>query len=197
MDHLRATVSEVPVPDADYRKQYLVIYDSVPGGTGYLKQLMHEKNALIEIFEKALQVMENCSCKEDPQKDGCYHCLFAYRQNQQIGNISRSAAIRMLKSILSGKDNIEKIIKLNDIPVNPLFDSELEQRFMEAIRLKVGAAIPFAMVNTAMPATLKSFVVVDGEYELRRINQKGKEVHWEERVNIGLKSFITRCLAIW
>lgn len=140
VDHLRATVSEVPVPDADYRKQYLVIYDSVPGGTGYLKQLMHEKNALIEIFEKALQVMENCSCKEDSQKDGCYHCLFAYRQSQQIGNISRSAAIRMLKSILSGKDNIEKINKLNDIPVNPLFDSELEQRFMEAIRLKVGAA---------------------------------------------------------
>ena len=93
VDHLRATVSEVPVPDADYRKQYLVIYDSVPGGTGYLKQLMHEKNALIEIFEKALQVMENCSCKEDPQKDGCYHCLFAYRQNQQIGNISRSTTI--------------------------------------------------------------------------------------------------------
>ena len=26
VDHLRATVSEVPVPDADYRKQYLVIY---------------------------------------------------------------------------------------------------------------------------------------------------------------------------
>ena len=47
------------------------------------------------------------------------------------------------------------------------------------------------MVNTAMPATLKSFLVVDGEDELRRINQKGKEVHWEERVNIGLKSFIT------
>ena len=140
VDHLRATVSEVPVADADYRKQYLVIYDSVPGGTGYLKQLMHEQNALIEIFEKALHVMENCSCKEDHQKDGCYHCLFAYRQSQQIGNISRTAAIRMLKSILSGKDNVEKISKLNDIPVNPLFDSELEQRFMEAVRQKVGAA---------------------------------------------------------
>ena len=84
--------------------------------------------------------MENCSCKEDHQKDGCYHCLFAYRQSQQIGNISRTAAIRMLKSILSGKDNVEKISKLNDIPVNPLFDSELEQRFMEAVRQKVGAA---------------------------------------------------------
>ena len=140
VDHLRATVSEVPVPDADYRKQYLVIYDSVPGGTGYLKQLMHEKDALIEIFEKALHVMENCTCKDDPQKDGCYHCLYAYRQSQQIGNISRSTAIRILKSILSGKDSIQKITKINDIPVNPLFDSELEQRFMEAVRTKVGAA---------------------------------------------------------
>ena len=140
VDHLRAAVSEVPVSDAVFRKQYLVIYDSVPGGTGYLKQLMHEKNALIEIFEKALYRMENCTCKDDPQKDGCYHCLYAYRQSQQIGNISRAAAIRMIKSILSGKKNIKKIKKINDIPVNPLFDSELEQRFMEAIRLKVGAA---------------------------------------------------------
>lgn len=138
VDHLRATVSEVPVPDADYRKQYLVIYDSVPGGTGYLKQLMHEENALIDVFEKSLSVMENCSCKDDPKKDGCYHCLYAYRQSQQIGNISRSAAMRMLKSILSGKSNVQKIDKINSIPVNPLFDSELEQRFMEAVRLKVG-----------------------------------------------------------
>ena len=83
--------------------------------------------------------MENCSCKDDPQKDGCYHCLYAYRQSQQIGNISRTAAIRMLKSILSGRDNVQKINKINDIPVNPLFDSELEQRFMEAVRTKVGA----------------------------------------------------------
>ena len=84
--------------------------------------------------------MENCSCKDDPQKDGCYHCLYAYRQSQQIGSISRTTAIRILKSILSGKDNVQKIDKINDIPVNPLFDSELEQRFMEAIRTKVGAS---------------------------------------------------------
>lgn len=140
VDHLRATVSEVPVSDADYRKQYLVIYDSVPGGTGYLKQLMHEENVLIQIFEKSLSVMENCSCREDSRKDGCYHCLYAYRQSQRIGNISRSAAIRILKSILSGKDNVQKIDKINDIPVNPLFDSELEQRFMEAFRTKIGAS---------------------------------------------------------
>ena len=139
VDHLRATVSEVPVPGADYRKQYLVIYDSVPGGTGYLKQLMHNKNALVEVFERALHVLENCSCKDDPQKDGCYHCLYAYRQSGKIGHISRKTAIGLLKAILSGKDNVQKIEKINNIPVNPLFDSELELRFMEAVRAKAGA----------------------------------------------------------
>lgn len=133
VDHLRACLSEVPVADADYRKQYLVIYDSVPGGTGYLKQLLQRDNALIEIFEKALSVLENCSCKEDDQKDGCYHCLYAYRQSQNIGQISRVTAIRLLKLILSGKGNIEEIPKLANIPVNSLFESELERRFIEAL----------------------------------------------------------------
>jgi DEAD/DEAH box helicase domain-containing protein len=133
VDHLRATVSEVPVPEVSYRKQYLVIYDSVPGGTGYLKQLMQQEYSLVEIFEKALEVLEQCSCKDDPQKDGCYHCLFAYRQSQNIGSISRSAAIRILRAILAGKENKTKIGKLGNIPVNSLFESELERRFIEAI----------------------------------------------------------------
>ena len=133
VDHLRATVSEVPVADADYRKQYLVIYDSVPGGTGYLKQLMQRQDSLVDIFEKALRVLENCTCKDDPQKDGCYHCLYAYRQSNQIGQISRKTAISLLKAIISGKDNIEEIPMLGNIPVNSLFESELERRFIEAL----------------------------------------------------------------
>ena len=140
VDHLRATVSEVPVPEAEYRKQYLVIYDSVPGGTGYLKQLMNDhvkkgkEPPLITVLKKALAVLENCSCKDDPQKDGCYHCLYAYRQNQNMANVSRSTAIKLLKAILSGQDNLKKIDKLGNIKTNSLFDSELERRFIEALR---------------------------------------------------------------
>lgn len=133
VDHLHACISEVPVIDASYRKQYLVIYDSVPGGTGYLKQLIHGDKALIQIFEKALTILENCSCKNDPQKDGCYHCLFAYQQSQQIGNISRTTGIRLIKSILSGKQNIVEIPKLGSIPTNSLFESELERSFINAL----------------------------------------------------------------
>ena len=174
VDHLRATVSEVPVPDADYRKQYLVIYDSVPGGTGYLKQLMNEEGSLIDIFERALQKLEQCSCKEDPQKDGCYHCLYAYRQSQNIGNISRSTAIRILKSILSGKDNLTKIEKLANVPVNSLFDSELERRFVEAIA---------QMGNESRKVEISKFLVNDKEGYVLRVNESTWEI--EPQVTLG------------
>ncbi|MBQ7433823.1 MAG: DEAD/DEAH box helicase [Lachnospiraceae bacterium] len=174
VDHLRATVSEVPVPDADYRKQYLVIYDSVPGGTGYLKQLMNEQGSLIDIFERALQKLEQCSCKEDPQKDGCYHCLYAYRQSQNIGNISRSTAIRILKSILSGKDNLTKIEKLGNIPVNSLFDSELERRFVEAIA---------QMGNENRKVEISKSLVNDKEGYILKVNDSSWEI--EPQVTLG------------
>lgn len=174
VDHLRATVSEVPVPDADYRKQYLVIYDSVPGGTGYLKQLMNEEGSLIDIFERALQKMEQCSCKEDPQKDGCYHCLYAYRQSQNIGNISRSTAIRILKAILSGKDNLTKIEKLANIPVNSLFDSELERRFVEAIA---------QMGNENRKVEISKSLVNDKEGYVLKVNDSSWEI--EPQVTLG------------
>ena len=174
VDHLRATVSEVPVPDADYRKQYLVIYDSVPGGTGYLKQLMNEQGSLIDIFERALQKLEQCSCKEDPKKDGCYHCLYAYRQSQNIGNISRSTAIRILKSILSGKNNLTKIERLGNVSVNSLFDSELERRFVEALA---------QMGNEKRKIEISKSLVNDKEGYILKVNESSWEI--EPQVTLG------------
>ncbi len=174
VDHLRATVSEVPVPDADYRKQYLVIYDSVPGGTGYLKQLMQKEGSLTDILERALHRLEQCSCREDPQKDGCYHCLYAYRQSRNIGNISRRTAISILKSIISGKDNLTKIEKLSNIPVNPLFDSELERRFVEAVS---------QMGNENRRVTISKSLVNDKDGYILKVNSSSWEI--EPQAELG------------
>lgn len=133
VDHLRAAICEVPAKEFDCRKQYLVVYDSVPGGTGYLKQLVQKDNAFIEILEMALEEILNCSCKDDEKKDGCYHCLFAYRISRNLGAISRKTAINILKQILSGKENLEKIENLSNIPVNKLLESELERNFITAL----------------------------------------------------------------
>ena len=131
IDHLGACVSEVPVPDADYRNQYLVIYDTVPGGTGYLRQLMNDNHGMIDVLQLAVDSMDNCSCKDDEHKDGCYKCLYAYRQSSHIGEISRRSALSMFKTILSGGEP-EKIKNLSNINTNSLFDSELERMFIEA-----------------------------------------------------------------
>ncbi len=133
VEHLRVCTCQEPVPDADYRKNYLVIYDSVPGGTGYLKQLMVSEKPMMEIFEKALEAIQTCSCATRPERDGCYKCLFAYKQSQQIGQISRRIALEMLSGIIKGKDSLVKIPSINAIPVNSLFDSELERLFLEAL----------------------------------------------------------------
>ena len=70
VDHLHFTVVDVPEQDSEVRKSYMVIYDTVPGGTGYLKQLTAGKNAMMDLFQLALEAMENCSCATDPDKDG-------------------------------------------------------------------------------------------------------------------------------
>ncbi len=133
VDHLRFCVMDAPVQGEAYRKQYMVIYDSVPGGTGYLKELTASPEGIFEIFEKALDAMEHCACASDESKDGCYHCLFGYRQSNKINNISRKAATELLRKIVAEKASVEKIKTIGDIVVNTLFDSELEKRFIEAI----------------------------------------------------------------
>ena len=135
VEHLKTCVCEAPVHGSEYRKQYLVVYDSIPGGTGYLKQLLQNDNFLLDVFTKAINVMENCSCKDNPQKDGCYHCLYGYRQSRNIGSISRTTALNMFRQIVSGKDNIQKITTIGKIPTNSLADSELEMMFIESLSL--------------------------------------------------------------
>lgn len=133
VDHLNYCIMDAPIPDSEYRKQYMVIFDSVPGGTGYLKELMATPDALMQVFELALKAMETCSCANDPDKDGCYHCLFAYRQSNKINNISRRCAVDLLRKILSGRNSLEPIQSISAIAVNSLIESELEKRFIEAI----------------------------------------------------------------
>ncbi|ACV62293.1 DEAD/DEAH box helicase domain protein [Desulfofarcimen acetoxidans DSM 771] len=133
VDHLSTTLQEEPVPGASYRRQYLVIYDRVPGGTGYLKQLMQEETSLMRVLTEALEILEQCSCKDVPEKDGCYRCLYSYKSSSRMNNISRRIAIKLLAGIVAEKDKLQKVEDLGSVKMNPLFDSELERRFIETL----------------------------------------------------------------
>jgi DEAD/DEAH box helicase domain-containing protein len=94
IDHLEATIQEEPLPDtASLQKKYLVLYDRVPGGTGYLKELSQSAETMMDLFADALAVLQRCECREDPVKDGCYRCVYAYRTSFDMPHISRRIAM--------------------------------------------------------------------------------------------------------
>ena len=132
--HLLTTLADEPMAGSDIRKQFLVLYDGVPGGTGYLKQLMQTSDGLMEVFEKAYEVLKKCRCQSDPQKDGCYRCLLAYRGGHDRLSTSRRAAMELLELILENRQHLKQTKKLDTIGLNRLLESMLERQFIEGLR---------------------------------------------------------------
>lgn len=146
VEHLQATLMNEPLPDnSGLRKTYLALYDTVPGGTGYLKQLS-DPDTMFEVFSRAKEVMEHCECAKNGG-DGCYRCLYAYRQSQDLKLISRKTALAMLTGILDPANKRSRVTTVSKINTNKLFDSGLEQQFVEALRCM--HAHPFAESDDA------------------------------------------------
>lgn len=134
VDHLRIARDVRLAQGQETPRQFLVIYDSVPGGTGYLKQLMRDPNPLFEVFDAALRVLDACACNADEQRDGCYRCLYAYRNNFDRPNVSREAAKRLLREITRQRSALQSVSHIEPGRfTNSMFGSELERRFIEAL----------------------------------------------------------------
>ncbi len=130
--HLRAELHDEPIEDSDQRKQFLVIYDTVPGGTGYLKELV-APGELMRVLREALDAMLGCPCQHEEDKDGCYRCLFAYRNSRGMDHTSRKTAIELLTRILRFEGKMEPSQTLSDLSVNPLLESALEELFVQSL----------------------------------------------------------------
>jgi DEAD/DEAH box helicase domain-containing protein len=143
VDHLHLTAKEEKSPTGVTR-QYVVLYDSVPGGTGYLHELIaNGAAALVEVFHIALAKLTKCSCNADPNKDGCYRCVYQYRLGHSMSLISRERARSILESISDNLAHLERVASVSDIYINPNFDSELEAKFIESLhRLSGKGGLP-------------------------------------------------------
>lgn len=145
IDHLRTAIHEEPIPDSGLRKKCLVLYDVVPGGTGYLKELMRPPKPLMEVFQLALEVLRSCECGQSSDKDGCYRCLYMYRQSRDRTNISRKVALEFLGKLLDGESTFTQTDTISNISINCLLESELEARFIEALRRSKHQEQPFQL----------------------------------------------------
>jgi len=143
IEHLRGCVDERPVPGTSLRRKYLVLYDQVPGGTGYLKQLSQTPELFLSVLRKALQHLTECECatREDHDTDGCHRCILQSRHRRNHANLSRTAAIRLLTAILEHASELEQVERVSDIDIHPLIKSALEKLFLESLRAVPGAQL--------------------------------------------------------
>ena len=135
VDHLRFETMSESGADPGSGKTFILIYDSVPGGTGYLQQLLAgDADTLIAVLAEAHQVIRDCPCQARPEVDGCYQCVFHYRQGRNRRHISRLAALEMLDELVEGNFERKQVKCLSEIYINPAFGSELERRFLPALK---------------------------------------------------------------
>jgi DEAD/DEAH box helicase domain-containing protein len=147
VDHLRIARDVQMAQGEESPRQYLVIYDSVPGGTGYLKELMRDPAPLFEVLRLTLTGLQGCSCAADESRDGCYRCLYGYHNSTERKHVLRRTAVGLLQEILGHQSKLQPVATIGEVVAkNSLFDSELERRFIEALRRKpAGGAARFEL----------------------------------------------------
>jgi DEAD/DEAH box helicase domain-containing protein len=139
VDHLRVVLQDEPGKDGGPRKFFVMLYDSVPGGTGYLHQLLSmDAKTLADVLRMALDTVTQCRCNSDPDKDGCYRCVYQYRLGRDMLRVSRDRAKEVLGELVGSLDQLERVKTISDIYINPEFDSVLESRFIESLKRMSG-----------------------------------------------------------
>ncbi len=154
IDHLQTITQDAPIPNEQIRRSFIYLYDSVPGGTGHLKDLLTDQTMVLKVLKPALKKLMECDCRNDPNKDGCYRCLFAYRNSFTRGSISREAAIDILNQIVDLGEGLIEIDTIEHIPIDPLVDSTLERIFLQYLNEWEGADLKVKYETTTKRYTL-------------------------------------------
>jgi ATP-dependent helicase YprA (DUF1998 family) len=134
--HLDTTIASMPDQSGE-RRWFLVVFDELPGGTGYLDRLRKE-DAFKETLAKAYKALRNCPCAEE-QRRACHRCLHRYTPEVQQDVVSRRTAIAMIESLLftgDGADgwDTEKVKHTGLIGLDLQVESDLEARFLSVLR---------------------------------------------------------------
>lgn len=142
---------------------YVILYDTIPGGTGYLSKLF-DTVEFSKVLRIAYERLDNCQCQHEG-KDGCYHCVLSYENKYTRGQLSRAKAAELFKRIVDKCDNWETINgSIGSVTKGGgIEESELETRFVTSLReiCEVRTGWKFS-VETALVTYYKIEVVSAG-----------------------------------
>ena len=137
VDHIRNVVVEERI-EGQIGVRSLYLYDAVPGGSGYLRQLAEHPDTLKSVIEKAVITLRDCRCVAE-RKDGCFRCVRSYRSHFGPGEPSRDSALALMESVLQHWEHLKKVdAGVNSSIHDDLVESVLERRFLDALRKTFG-----------------------------------------------------------
>lgn len=83
---------------SDDEHSQIVLFDTVPGGAGYVRKLIDKDVSLREIFKQSLEIVKNCICNEN---ESCYSCLRSYNNQKYHDVLKRVDAINYFEELLN------------------------------------------------------------------------------------------------
>lgn len=115
--------------------RFLVLYDSIPGGTGYLQQLFNH-GEFSKLLHLSYEAIRDCDCQNEG-KDGCYKCIYSYGNQYNRKDLSRLRAEKWFESIIHKTDDWEKLEEGLTSLTNSgkIEESELEHRFINLLEI--------------------------------------------------------------
>ncbi|MFD8973670.1 DEAD/DEAH box helicase [Streptomyces sp. NPDC059593] len=176
-DHI--DIAEATMPDhsgvdgSDWPRRFLVVYDRLPGGTGYLHRLA-SADGFREVLLKARDVIENCGCREKGL-DGCHQCLLRRVPAADYDKVSRNEVRQMLEDLL-GEDGsrwrTSPVATTRHIPLERQAESDLEIMFIDTLQ-------EWARL-TESRAAADAYTTSAGTYalDLRLTGDDGTTVSW-------------------
>lgn len=131
-DHLTVTTADAPNRDGQGRRRFLVLYDQVPGGTGYLGPLA-DPASIKGILEAARDVIARCPCRNEG-RPACHRCLLGVVGRNEYDLVRRDLARELLDAMLDDPFEPTRVPTIGDANIAGVEESELERRFKVALR---------------------------------------------------------------
>jgi hypothetical protein len=130
-DHLAIVRSEAPNRGGQGTRRFLVLYDTVPGGTGYLDRL-GDPERVRSILELARTAISRCPCRNEG-RPACHRCLLGVIDRADYDAADARLALELLDGLLEGWAS-EPVSTVADLDMGAVEESELERRFKVALR---------------------------------------------------------------
>jgi ATP-dependent helicase YprA (DUF1998 family) len=131
-DHLTVTTADAPNRAGQGRRRFLVLFDQVPGGTGYLAPLA-DPTSVRGILEAARDVIARCPCRTEG-RPACHRCLLGVVGRNEYDLVRRDLARELLDTMLDDPFDPKPVPTIGDANIAGVEESELERRFKVALR---------------------------------------------------------------